>query len=216
MRLSINAFFCSLLLSLKCRTAIEHPAIVQSDTLEPLAQRLLPATRGRHKILVSAVPVRLDEVPIAQRHTRFPARHAQGATEDCSKSLRFNPGNVLALGTRADAKRLAGDLKVPTQHLCTSLSLRHVYAASTMTAWPQFQNEPGFGRPTLVILLQPVQFARLRDVLAYCRVAMSGRAHSRTATRQCARTPRMRTRCGGWASSSSSRGMFRCTSSARR
>ncbi len=59
----------------------------------------------------------------SEQQLNFLPRHVQGATEDCSKSLRFDPGNVLALGTRADAKRLAGDLKVPTQHLCTSLSL---------------------------------------------------------------------------------------------
>lgn len=39
-------------------------------------------------------------------------QHTQGALEDCDKSLRFCPRNVLALGTRADAKRLLGDHKV--------------------------------------------------------------------------------------------------------
>ena len=37
---------------------------------------------------------------------------AQGALHDCDESLRCRPGNVLALGTRADTKRLLGDLQV--------------------------------------------------------------------------------------------------------
>ncbi len=44
--MSNDAFFCWLMLSLWCRTVIEHPAIAHGDMPELQAQRLLPATQA--------------------------------------------------------------------------------------------------------------------------------------------------------------------------
>ena len=52
------------------------------------------------------------------------AKDAQGALKDCDESLRIEPGNVFALGTRADVKRLLGDHKVSLR-TCSALAVIH-------------------------------------------------------------------------------------------
>jgi len=61
--------------------------------------------------MYSAVKLWITQEPQCTdiRHDRCGPALAQAALEDLDDSLRIKPGDALALGTRADAKRMLGD-----------------------------------------------------------------------------------------------------------